>query len=194
MRVYLIDSENVTNYIKELNYLGKNDKVIIFVTVATPNISYSKVEYLLKAKCRIKILKCLCGYKDDLDKQIISYLGFELRCNSNSEYYIVSQDKGYSVVVDFWNSMERNVKLVGSIAESLGVNVVEKPSIFDGFVRICKQNSVDYLKVRSIILNSDNMSVLHNKLSQKYLSKGKVIYQALKDEYKNFEGIKKAIR
>lgn len=203
MRVYLIDSENVSGYIKELEYLDKDDKVIIFYSVQTPNISYSQVEYILKAKCRIKTIKGICGYKDDLDKQIISYLGFELRCNSKSEYYIVSKDKGYDVVVDFWNNEDRKVKRIDCIQESIGTDLCEEITSktviseeeYNRFKQVCKQCNANYTKVRSLILSTNSLSELHNVIVKQYKNEaGKLLYRTLKSNFSDMDSLKKAIR
>lgn len=197
MRVYLIDSENVVDFVQELKNLEKADKVLVFVTVSTPKISYTKIEHILKAKCKVEIIKCMCGYKDDLDKQIISYLGYLIKQHNKKkelEYYIISKDRGYEVVVSFWKERGSNVKLVSSINESLGIVSDKAESEYDKFTSLCKNVGVEHNRVRSAILSCSGLSDLHNKLCKIYGEKGKKVYTVLHNKYCTYVSMCEAVR
>lgn len=107
-RIYLVDTENVgyqdcTNLVKDesIRY-----KVYCFTNMSFHNKTKDK---------HIKIVRCDTKKKKNaLDFCLVTYLGFILRqFGKNTSYYIISDDKGYNSVVNYWQNLEYKVYRIG---------------------------------------------------------------------------------
>lgn len=99
-RIYLIDCENVGFSF----FTSPNDLVYYFT-----NESVSELPFQCNEN---EIHMCLkhTGCKDALDFVIDTYLGYLIRAyGKNTEYFIISNDKGYDNVSAFWQQMGYNV-------------------------------------------------------------------------------------
>lgn len=120
MAVYLIDFENVTSAgISGIQRLSKEDKVYIFYTVNASNMSFAAHMNLLSSPAEVIYYNVTSGGKNALDFQLASFLGFLISKGEDKDFYIISNDKGYDHVKNFW---ERS-----GIAE--GVTIHSAPSI-----------------------------------------------------------------
>ncbi len=100
--VYFIDSENVNEkWIDEFPELDKNDQIKVFYTDKSANISPAKLDKILSDSINLKWVECFTG-KNALDFQLVSDLGYSIGRRSNDSYVIVSNDKGYEAVVNYW--------------------------------------------------------------------------------------------
>ncbi|MDE6710686.1 MAG: hypothetical protein K2J76_09395, partial [Oscillospiraceae bacterium] len=120
MAVYLIDFENVTSAgISGIQRLSKEDKVYIFYTVNASNMSFAAHMNLLSSPAEVIYYNVTSGGKNALDFQLASFLGYLISKGEDKDFYIISNDKGYDHVKNFW---ERS-----GIAE--GVTIHSAPSI-----------------------------------------------------------------
>ena len=109
---YLIDSENMGT--KWISYLEENieelDKAFLFYTDASKSISCKELSVLFSFIHQLETIHCQNGTANALDFQLVSYLGYLIRMDTKSTYCILSKDKGYDVVVNFWK--EKGIHLV----------------------------------------------------------------------------------
>ena len=100
---YLVDSENVNDaWTRLLPELKKRDRVIIFYTENTPNVSAESVRMLTEYKeYDVTWEKCFTG-SNALDFQLVSRLGYYICQQPKDVYVIVSNDNGYDAVVKYW--------------------------------------------------------------------------------------------
>lgn len=100
---YLIDTENVGSTWINLFKENKKMDLFIFVTRNAKNLNYSLLREITNSlnDNSYKIFDCEVG-RNSLDFYLSSYLGYLIGRNSNSSYVIVSQDKGYDHIIDFW--------------------------------------------------------------------------------------------
>lgn len=99
-RIYLIDCENVGFSF----FTSPNDLVYYFTNESVGELPFQCNEN--------EIHMCLkhTGCKDALDFVIDTYLGYLIRAyGKNTEYFIISNDKGYDNVSAFWQQMGYNV-------------------------------------------------------------------------------------
>lgn len=127
---YLIDSENVGS---TWTSLLTNEKVelYIFVTANAKSLNYTLLKEITENKNRnsYKVIECETG-KNSLDFYISSYLGYLIGKNNNSDYTIVSQDKGYDNVIEFWKTQGIEVKKINTKPEKERKKTTEcKPRI-----------------------------------------------------------------
>ena len=107
----LIDLENIgSDGINHLKDLKKDDVMYIFYTEQHKNISVEVMELLIQMKLEIVYQKVKTGTKNALDFQLSSHLGYMLgKEENNSNYHIVSNDKGYDCICDYWRAEGKNV-------------------------------------------------------------------------------------
>lgn len=115
--IYLVDYENVRKADEVLTELDERDMVCIFYSENCKNISLHLLHKLLDSKVRIECSFVTVGTKNALDFQLASYLGFLIgKCdNENVVYHIVSNDKGFDCICDFWRSKGIDVERVCSV-------------------------------------------------------------------------------
>lgn len=117
-RYFLVDMENVhVSGLLGMGSLTENDVVILFMSKHCKQDVDMIELYKDICKCNILTIYVGCGGKNELDFQLISYLGLLIGENKNQgEYYIVSKDKGYNSSINLLsNSCKSSIKLIKSI-------------------------------------------------------------------------------
>lgn len=114
MNYYLIDYENIGNDgLKNLSKLKTDDVIIIFYSENCKNINLDIINEMTKIKLQFSVSKVNVGTKNALDFQLSSYLGYLIGKNSpSSTYYIVSADKGFDCLCDYWKDSHISVKRI----------------------------------------------------------------------------------
>lgn len=128
MNHYLIDYENVkVDYIKNLPGTREGDEVVIFYSEQCKNIALEAVESLLKRNLKLLCCKVVTGTKNALDFQLASYLGYLLgKDTGNAKYHIVSNDKGFDCLCDYWKNQGKSVDRICASGPVQPVPVQEK--------------------------------------------------------------------
>lgn len=104
MKAYLIDFENVKSKgLVGIEQLGEDDKVIIFYSENSDTISFEMHCKVMTSRADIEYLKVRVGGKNALDFQLSTLLGYLLAKGSYSHIFIISGDKGFDKLHDFWN-------------------------------------------------------------------------------------------
>ncbi len=103
MDIFLIDYEN-TNSLNGIGDLSDEDRVIIFYSEKADKITFDIHLDILSSKAKIEYKRVEVGGKNALDFQLCSYLGYLIKLNEGIEtnYYIISNDNGYSFMKTFW--------------------------------------------------------------------------------------------
>ncbi len=119
-KIFLVDTENVNiTSLYGANNLCEEDIIILFVTDRTNLYSFSEDKLKsINTKANIIKINVITGGKNNLDFQLVSYLGFiigEHRYEANN-YYIVSHDKGYLSSINLLqNCSNYNIDLIDNI-------------------------------------------------------------------------------
>lgn len=109
MKTYMIDFENVkSNGLTGIELLNENDKVIILYSDKSDTISFDMHKKILESKSDIQYVKVRVGSKNALDFQLATLLGYLVAKNENSHIFIISNDRGFDRLHDFWNENEMN--------------------------------------------------------------------------------------
>ncbi len=117
MDYFLIDYENTgENGLKGVTELGGNSCTVIFYSENADKISFDMHQKLCTCKTKIEYRKINTGKKNALDFQLSTYLGYLIAKGNQDQFYIVSKDNGYRVVVEFWK--EEKVKQIDFIARA----------------------------------------------------------------------------
>ena len=125
MKYYLLDYENVnTAGLDGLMDLPADSKIILFYTRNSNKIDLGVVNQLRDMEAELSIVEVHHG-KQALDIQLASYLGYLIGTEpEDTEYYIISKDKGYRNVQCFWP--DRRIVLCKSLTPDS--EIVDEPA------------------------------------------------------------------
>ena len=121
LNYYLIDFENVrTDGIRDLKGVSEGDAIILFYSEQCKNISLDVIDSIMKLKVQYSSFKAKVGTKNALDFQLAAHLGYLIGQGNNQEskYYIVSNDKGYDCLCDYWKELDAVVERI-SLSEDV---------------------------------------------------------------------------
>lgn len=105
MKTYLIDFENVKSKgLVGIDRLDSDDNVIIFYSENSDTISFEMHCLVMKAKANIEYMKVRVGGKNALDFQLSTLLGYIVAKGNNSHVFVISGDKGFDKLHDFWEN------------------------------------------------------------------------------------------
>lgn len=193
-KYYLIDYENVhkTGFNGLLN-LTANDNVIIFYSGNADKITFNLHKEIVDSKADITYFEVKAGGKNALDFQLSTYLGYILGNRKKAKCYIVSNDKGFEFVRDFWKKQGIKIEIISNIEKNSAVeNIVSKFRI-DDFrtalkdIKLSKEN-FDFIK-NTVESNMNQTSLeiakrkqnINSELCKKFgNSETKKIYEKLK--------------
>lgn len=100
---FLIDYENV-NYagLEGTQFIEKNDTLSFFFGMESSKILNYKMEEIENSGCDFEICKLKNVRKNALDFYIASRVGEIFTMDRNAHIAIISGDKGYQSVIDYW--------------------------------------------------------------------------------------------
>lgn len=117
-KYYLIDYENVhkTGFNGLIN-LNSADNVIIFYSGNADKITFNLHQQIIDSKADITYFEVKAGGKNALDFQLSTYLGYLIGNSKKAKYYIVSNDKGFEYVRDFWKKNGCKIEIISNIEQ-----------------------------------------------------------------------------
>lgn len=124
MATILVDYENVctTDGLKCAEYLNKNDTLIIFYSQCCEKIRAEYIDMIEKSQCEFKTYKLSRAGKNALDFYIATECGC-LSASDERQISIVSKDKGFSAIADFFrvksNTEDVTVHVAPNIEKAL---------------------------------------------------------------------------
>jgi len=116
----LVDYENVaaTNGLKGVEYLNETDTLIIFYSQCCEKIRAEYIEMIEKSQCKFKTYKLARTGKNALDFYIAVECGF-LSATGQKQICIISKDKGFCAVSDFFSIKEE----IGDATLRVAINI-----------------------------------------------------------------------
>ena len=120
MTYYFIDFENVHETgLKGVENLPAEDRVHLFYTVNANKVSWELFEVCRSSNI---ILHKVAAGKQALDMMLSSFLGATVATDPGAKFVVISRDRDYDPVVDFWNMAEPPVAVsrFTSIAAACG--------------------------------------------------------------------------
>ena len=198
MNYFLIDYENVNvSGFDGLSSLTENDVVILFYSENANTLTFGLHKRINEAKATIQFQKVSVKTKNALDFQLCSYLGYLIRDKMSDEsekndYYIVSNDQGYSILPDYWKKRGIDVVVVSNLKkESVTINQPVKQSVsisqpdsniseMEMKLKTVLTTKEDIAEAVRIVNTSKTKVEVNNNLCKKFQSKGGSIYKAIK--------------
>ncbi|MCD8131414.1 MAG: PIN domain-containing protein [Lachnospiraceae bacterium] len=122
---FLIDYENVREAgLDGTEYLCNTDGLAIFYSQACEKISRRAMDLILKSGCLFQTYRLQKVSKNALDFYITSRTGELLGAGYSGKIIIVSRDKGYQAVRDYWekNGRAGRVLLKASVREGIAAS------------------------------------------------------------------------
>lgn len=165
MAIYLVDYENTQNLLG-INDLSENDVVIIFYSQKASSLSFELHKEILSSKATVEY-KCVdVGSQNALDFQLVSYLGYLIKQNENSEckLYIVSKDKGFSFVATFWEKEKSmDIQIISDLTGKTQSTPVENTKLKT--VKQVAKNTKTNASVDSV-LKQANLELSSNEIKE----------------------------
>ena len=153
MNYFLIDYENIhCEGIRNLKEIQDSDTLIIFYSDQCKSISFEALEAILNKKITYRCFKASVGTKNALDFQLSAYLGYLIGKNSETDtkYFIVSNDKGYDCLYDFWKSFSTNVIRLTTQPENIEKKEISKAAAASTKKKANKANKVKKSKTATL--------------------------------------------
>ena len=121
--LFLVDYENVGNAgMKGSSYLNAKDHIIVFYSETKKNMERRTLEIITASECIFEICKLCKTGKNALDFYIASRIGEVYGQGFEGTIAIVSNDKGFRAVQDYWRScvpVPRKIILRPDIEQSI---------------------------------------------------------------------------
>ncbi|MBR4224548.1 MAG: hypothetical protein IKR73_07030 [Oscillospiraceae bacterium] len=103
--IFLIDHENVTSAgLDGVEDLTENDKVYIFYSDAQQTITFDAHRAIMQSKAQFTYFLVANGHANALDFQLTSFVGYLVGRSDDRKIYIISKDKGFTVIWKFWEA------------------------------------------------------------------------------------------
>ena len=174
MNYFLIDYENVHDKeIKELENIKDGDTLIIFYSNQCRKISLDVLDF--SKGITYQIFKAFVGTKNALDFQLSSYLGYLIGKNSlqdtksDANYYIVSNDKGYGYLCDYW---QENFSV--NVRSSTQATLKEIREALKGVTKDVLSGEAQLEKVQYAFNHNPSKKEINEELSQYFKDNDKV--------------------
>lgn len=147
MSIYLVDFENVTSEgLRGVAQLKEEDRVILFYSANAHKISLSVHRAICHTKAKVNYFEVAVGGKNALDHQLSTFLGYLIGNNQNMQYFIVSKDRGYEYLSEFW-------KNIGIVSEDIHIKRIDSIKIATPVEALSEEND------KQIIVNDEETGV-----------------------------------
>lgn len=135
--IILVDFENThVNGMNGYTYLNETDTVVVYYSDENSAVTRGMVEDLKSRDVNVRMVKLLKQHANALDMYIASTTGMFL--DTGEKICIVSKDKGYAAVRDFWHSLRGAEILLGETIEECFLHSVSND---DPRIRRVKERS-----------------------------------------------------
>ena len=192
MNYFLVDYENVNVAgLEGISNLTENDTVIIFYSINADTLTFEMHIKINESKANFKFQKILLKEKNALDFQLCSYLGFLIRDtmideNTKNNYFIVSNDKGYSILPDYWQNFGVNLQIVSNlfkneVTNNQPINIAINPGDIETELNKILEDKNDVPEMLKLISTAKTRTEVNNIFGKKFGSqKGGEIYRSIK--------------
>ncbi len=186
-RVFFVDYENVdTNGLDGLSRLTAQDQIYIYYSEAHSRMSFGLHRRICESNSDFLYRKIKDNSKNALDNELMREAS-SVVCEKNTDYYIISKDKGYSKFVKQKVIDGYKIDQFSTISETNKVKKENlkrtiKQRLVDDKKSGYKLNDTDLERIASMIMNADDKQELNRSLQQMFYNEDvKYIFSRIKD-------------
>lgn len=200
MKYYFIDFENVNkDGFCGLESMECGSVINVIYTENCKNISMDILEEAARRGVIINAYKVEAGSKNALDFQLSSFLGYVIGTsdlNEGIEYFIVSKDAGYDVLIRFWKNRGLHINRFSNLFcddNKEQARSVQKKRASGGIQKTTREELLSYIseeeysdEILNIINSYKTKQAINNGLSKLYKDSKKsgALYKKLKSLFK----------
>jgi hypothetical protein len=204
MATYLIDYENVhKNGLTGIKKLTEDDTVIVFVGNKINDVPIDAVMAMLNSAAQMKIKKMKKTADNYLDFQLATCLGGLVATGDDKEFFIISNDRDFESVIDYWRHNKASVRIerrsaisASPPAEAASAAASKDSAKLDNatrkkireLVKSEKLSPGNYTGIYNLFLSGKTKQVLHTGLVRLFeQQKGSRLYGLLKDIFEQYK-------
>jgi hypothetical protein len=216
MAIYLIDYENVhKNGLNGIEKLTAEDTVVIFAGNMINDMPIEIVMAILDSPAQTRIKKMKKTADNYLDFQLATCIGGLVISGEDKEFFIISNDRGYEAVIDYWQYNKASVSIVRrstifpvsssgaadtapAAAASVKLADTAKKTVHKlanttkktirGIVRGEKLKPSQYTGIYNLFMNKNDLKLLHNGLVSLFeQQQGNRLYELLKGAFEQYK-------
>jgi len=166
MKLFLIDTENVSDYKSLIPHINIEDEIIFCCTSKSKTISIDCLKDLYNSRGMLSFLDFYNGSPNALDFQMVSLLTEKVILNEYDEYYIYSNDTGFDVACRYLS--DKYIRVI----DRIGTNVISNESIEFELSPVDEKDSLSRKLIDLVNstnnLSRDRLSLEVNKIRFKY--------------------------
>lgn len=179
MAIYLIDFENVhSDGLKGIEQLAENDICYVFYSEHAGVLTFNIHKKIIDSKAKIYYVEAQVGMKNALDFQLVSYLGYMIRENQEASYCIISNDRAFALVADFWK--KKGVEVACAVSLAAAVRLKENEKIASRLASLLSDKKEREFVAKCIEELSTKQGI-NNRIAKKYgTTRAGEIYKLIK--------------
>ena len=179
MAIYLIDFENVhSDGLKGIEQLAENDICYVFYSEHAGVLTFNIHKKIIDSKAKIYYVEAQVGMKNALDFQLVSYLGYMIRENQEASYCVISNDRAFALVADFWK--KKGVEVSCAVSLSAAVRLKENEKIASRLASLLSDKKEREFVAKCIEELSTKQGI-NNRIAKKYgTTRAGEIYKLIK--------------
>ena len=176
MATFLIDYENVwmKNGLQGVEYLTEDDILCLFYSRCCDKIQAETMNIIKDSKCEIQSFELVKTGKNALDFYIASECGI-ISNQGETQIVIISNDKGFQAVVDFFKSQKENLNTEVVVASNIENGIIALHGLEDN-------NRREEIRKRVKKLSLSN-ELTKYKVEKEYQEKVIAIFKGTKYEF-----------
>lgn len=179
MAIYLIDFENVhSDGLNGIEQLAENDICYVFYSEHAGVLTFNIHKKIIDSKAKIYYVEAQVGMKNALDFQLVSYLGYMIREDQEAYYCVISNDRAFALVADFWK--KKGVEVACAVSLAAAVRLKENEKIASRLASLLSDKKEREFVAKCIEELSTKQGI-NNRIAKKYgTTRAGEIYKLIK--------------
>ena len=192
-RCYIVDYENVKwAGLQGIEYLDKHSAVVIFYSKNADKLPLDILQALENSEVKVEHIKVDVGYRNALDFQLVSYLGYIIaihqKLGMKVKYFMVTKDMGFDSAKSFWRNLGVSIHTINQIERiDIQDEKIKKEESEENKVGVSDKDNISVNNInRTDVSNKGNISVNNIGVDNKKAdyNKSKIVFTW--NNYKKF--------
>ena len=189
-RIFFVDYENVWERgLESIENIESTDRIVMFHGhQRTRKITENVYQKLKQCAGCVEYVDLEMRTKNSMDFEICTYIGYLVgKYGTNTEYIIVSGDKGYDAAIEFIRKKEPDAKIkrIGSTKEAVDINELR--------AKVSDLLHDEPRKVKSFtteaMYKEETLKDYHDHLNSVLPQTGSMIYKKTRELFAEYRGI-----